>query len=90
MSLKLIELQVAVPRTVELGKMQEQFNNKAMLAQTQLAEQELKKEEIKRKKVAKIAKEEKESVLTHHEPKKELNKQTDNHPYKGKNFDITG
>ncbi|MDX5474527.1 MAG: hypothetical protein LPK00_03220 [Bacillaceae bacterium] len=90
MSLKLIELQVAVPRTVELGKMQEQFNNKATLAQAQLAEQELKKEEIKRKKVAKIEKEDKESVLTHHETKQGLNRQTEKHPYKGNNFDITG
>ncbi|WP_096154613.1 MULTISPECIES: hypothetical protein [Bacillus] len=90
MSLKLIELQIAIPRTVDLGKMQEQFNNKAMLSQAQIAEQELKKEELKRKKVAKIEKEDKETILAHHESQQESKRQTEKHPYKGKNFDITG
>lgn len=53
MSLKLIELQVALPRTQDIGKVQEQVNQRSQLQQDLLVNAAQLEEEKKRKQVTK-------------------------------------
>jgi len=80
-SLKSIELQVALPKTQEVGKIQNQFHQRAAIEQTQLIAQMRAKEIEKRKKTEKT----KKSLLN------EKNTTRDSkvkEPYKGKYIDI--
>ncbi|WP_156289088.1 hypothetical protein [Oceanobacillus salinisoli] len=51
MSLKLIELQVAIPRTQDASKLSEQLTKQNQHFQESLASSQLKQEELKRKRV---------------------------------------
>jgi hypothetical protein len=103
MSLKLVELQVALPRTQDLGKLQEQLQQKGQLVQDHLASAQQKEDIDKRKQVNKydettknrLQKDGQNSNGTY-DPKKskKQNKQMQqseaHHPYKGNLIDIEG
>jgi hypothetical protein len=95
MSLKLVELQLALPRTYDIGKIQEQFVQQSQLMQSQLAASIQKKEELQRRQVTAKEKssevswkKEGNSLLFQANEKSKAAKQ--NHPYKGKIVDFTG
>ena len=81
MDIKLVELQIALPKTYDAGKIQHVLHHQPQLVQSQLAEATKKKEEQARKQVtekrtsANISREQNNSHL---------------HPYKGKTIDIKG
>lgn len=54
MSLKSVELQVAIPKMQEASKMQEQMNRQGQQFQEKVAEKQLKEERLKRERVNKI------------------------------------
>ncbi|WP_102346919.1 hypothetical protein [Bacillus sp. Marseille-P3661] len=100
MSLKLIELQVALPRTQDIGKLQEQLQQKGQHTQDHLAAVNHKQDKQKRKQVNKQEK----TNQSHFHNKNQhqsfelraviKNKQQENisppHPYKGITIDIEG
>lgn len=104
MSLKSIEMQVALPRTHEAGKLQEQLQQRGQL-HNDLAMNRLQKEEEK-KKTTVIKQEQKDQVLfqnkgdghSHHHQKhnekkrssKEKKLKMERHPYKGTVIDFNG
>ncbi len=97
MSLKLLELQVALPRTHEFGKMTNELNQKGQVYQEQLAVSKQKEDIIKNKQVTK--KGENEKLRLHRErnqnesregQKKKKESSSKKHPTKGKNIDISG
>ncbi|MGY3713895.1 hypothetical protein ACWE42_00055 [Sutcliffiella cohnii] len=85
MGIKLVELQVALHRTVDLGKIQTQHNNHGMVIQAHIAEQKKKQDEIKRKKVNDIKSEEKENTSS-----TQTKQPFERHPHKGNHFDLRG
>ncbi len=85
MGVKLIETQVALHRTMDLGKIQAEHNNHGTQVQAHLTEQKKKQDEIKRKKVVGLLGEDKEK--TGETRKKD---HLDQHPHKGKHFDFRG
>ncbi|MBB5354858.1 RNase H-fold protein (predicted Holliday junction resolvase) [Anoxybacillus mongoliensis] len=85
MSLKLVELQVALPKTHELGKWQEHMQQYGQLAQQQLATEMKKQDERIRQQVTKAEQSERSKWQKQSE-KKEKSK----HPYKGTHIDFTG
>jgi hypothetical protein len=103
MSLKAIEMQVALPRTQDAGKIQEQLQQRGQLSQD-FASLEMKKESEKQQKtVLKSSQKEKaefnkegESNETGQDPSQNNKKQNKkenaklNHPYKGKKIDYSG
>ena len=100
-SLKLIELQVAVPRTQDIGKIQEQIEQRGQLSQEQLTVGMQKKDERKRKQVNNNEKNDRATLTlkqtSHmHESQEEPEMVEDedeykqNHPYKGKFIDFSG
>lgn len=103
MSLKSIEMQVALPRTHEAGKLSEQLQQRGHMVNEQAAEQLKKELELKRKGITK--QEQKDPAKLHEEPfdkeqthdeseRKKKNKQKQasrqSHPYKGKSIDFNG
>lgn len=104
MSLKTVEMQVALPRTFDAGKITEQLNQKAQLDNDLAAAQNQKDAEQKRTSVVKEEKaaEAKLHRENHEDPQfsssdKRNNKQEEEkqekkekHPYKGIKFDISG
>ncbi len=101
MSLKNIEMQIALPRTHDAGKIQEQLNQRGQLIHDQLAHTINKENDIKRSKVPensssaklKLKKDNKNQQDHQQQEKNEKNeKQTENenHPYKGKTIDFFG
>jgi hypothetical protein len=95
MSLKLVELQVALPRTYDLGKIQEQFAQQSQFMQSQLAASIQKKDELQRRQVTAKEKssearwkKERNSLLFQANKKSKTEKQ--NHPYKGTMIDFIG
>lgn len=101
MSLKLIELQVALPRTQELGKMQEQKNQHVMINQ-QLTSEELKlKAEHEKIKSMKMEGKGKGNITSddqssngqseqkNRRQKEQESEALSTHPYKGKHIDIS-
>jgi|SRR5690625_2349161 len=53
MSLKSVELQVAIPKMQEASKMQEQMNRQGQQFQEKVAEEQLKEEQLKRERINK-------------------------------------
>jgi hypothetical protein len=95
MSLKLVELQLAIPRTYDIGKIQEQFVHQSQFMQSQLAASIQKKEELQRRQVTAKEKnseahwkKEGNSLLFQADKKNKAAKQ--NHPYKGTMIDFSG
>jgi len=92
MSLKLIEFQLALPRTYDMGKIQESINQQSQIMQTYLAD-DLKKREMRARKQVQ-SKEEIAEVKWDREgtPPQSYNKKKleGKHPYKGSVIDFTG
>ncbi|GMB08433.1 hypothetical protein EDD69_105200 [Thermolongibacillus altinsuensis] len=86
MSLKLIELQVALPKTHDVGKLQEQLQYQGQIAQQQLALDIQKKDERMRQQVTKAERSEKANWQKDRNRKKTEEK----HPYKGTFIDFIG
>ncbi|WP_442599524.1 hypothetical protein [Neobacillus sp. D3-1R] len=101
MSLKAIELQVALPRTQDAGKLQEQIQQRGQILQDQIAEQSQKEQEKKRSTVIKNETTEKAILRNKRESNQENQQQKSNqqkrdqikdskHPYKGTKIDFSG
>jgi len=100
MSLKNIEMQIALPRTHDAGKIQEQLNQRNQINHDQLAHSIQKEVDLKRSQVQENQESEKlqlkrDQSEQHHnqkKKKKEEQKQEENpdHPYKGKTIDFFG
>ncbi|HHY74650.1 MAG TPA: hypothetical protein GX497_15765 [Bacillus bacterium] len=104
MSLKLVELQVALPRTQDVGKLQEELQQRARHTQDHLTAEHLKEESDKRKQVNKYDETTKSKLNNDHKgsngmndseknrkQKKQKQKQQEtHHPYKGNLIDIEG
>lgn len=103
MSLKSIELQVALPRTQEAGKLQDQLQQRGQNLQDHLAANMTKDQEKKRQQVGKNeqteknklnADEEKQQQREQHQNKKKRSpkqvEEKQHHPYKGNLIDIEG
>ncbi|MBD3109417.1 hypothetical protein IEO70_13800 [Bacillus sp. AGMB 02131] len=104
MSLKAIELQVALPRTHDAGKLQEQMQQKGQLNHD-FAAREMKKEAGRKEKTV-VKKKQKDNVklkreensvhhdssLTLQEQESEVNETINSakHPYKGNAIDFSG
>lgn len=102
MSLKNIELQVALPRTYDAGRLQEHLNQKSNIEQHQIglmnqAQQELaraRSPEVIQTSSPAINKEKQERALSQGKKKKNRNEiplssREAEHPYKGKYVDFT-
>lgn len=100
MSLKAIEMQVALPRTLDAQKLQEQMQQRGQL-QTDFATENVKKEDIKKEQTVlkqeqkDIARFRKNGNQDHHadergEKKDKQHQQKENHPYKGMHVDFSG
>ncbi|MBU8877858.1 hypothetical protein BGM26_02480 [Bacillus sp. FJAT-29790] len=105
MSLKLIEMQIALPRTMEAGKIQEQLQQRGQNMNDFAAQASQKEEEQKRKTV--IKQEQKSNVKLTQEEKDHnkgtgsqgnrndkstemVNEKKEQHPYKGIVIDYSG
>ncbi|MFZ3587895.1 hypothetical protein ACOI1C_01215 [Bacillus sp. DJP31] len=100
MSLKLLELQVALPRTIDASKIQEQMQQRGQNMQDHITTSMLKQEDRKRKQVVKNEKKEKSSLqlgmrsssvgnLTA-KKKEQIQENKEVHPYKGNTIDLNG
>ncbi|MFC4320156.1 hypothetical protein [Litchfieldia salsa] len=90
MSLKLIELQIALPRTQEFGKMTEQLNQRGQIFQHQVAQSQ-KKQDVKNLK--QVTKKSNSSHVSLQKNEHQEHHQSDDysiHPTKGKIIDIIG
>lgn len=104
MSLKTVEMQIALPRTLDASKLSEQLNQKSQLANDLAAAQNQKESELKR---TSVVKEERKAEAklhreNHEEPQypsshkrnqqeqEEKEGKKEKHPYKGLKFDISG
>lgn len=103
MSLRLIELQVALPRTHDVGKIQEQLQQKGQHIQEQLASEQQKGATQKRNQVNKYDETTQNKLQNngrdssgagYSQKKRKQNKQSHSdespHPYKGNLIDIEG
>lgn len=103
MTLKAIELQVALPRTHDAGKIQEQMQQRGQQLQDHAAQRVTKEENLKRKTVikneqkqeARLNKEDGSeqkngSQNEQHSKKKSTKSEGEPHPYKGKVIDYSG
>lgn len=102
MSLKLIELQVAIPRTQDMGRFQEQVNQRAQLQQDLLGNAAIQEEEKKRRQVTKNNEVDKslmrnkntlgKNLQTKDSTNSEMNEEglQEQHPYKGNFIDFVG
>lgn len=93
-------MQIALPRTHDAGKLQEQLNQRSQLIHDQLANSIQKEIDIKRTQVQEnsdsekldLKKENSDQQYQHNKKKKKKEKHDENpnHPYKGKNIDFFG
>lgn len=105
MSFKSIELQVAIPRSQDAGKMQDQMMRQSQQFQDTLTQQQLREEIINRSRVnefdnveKKMINDEDDTSKREEEQKQKKQKQTNNqdseskidHPYLGTKFDYSG
>lgn len=103
MSLKAIEMQVALPRTHDAGKIQEQLQQRGQHLQEHAAQSVTKEDELKRKTViknnqkqeARLNKENGDSNQKQEQGKQDKQDKNDkpvqqHHPYKGKVIDYSG
>lgn len=91
MSMKNIEMQIALPRTFDAGKVQHEMNQQSNIVQSHLSEEMNRKEALKRKKVNELNKKEKARFQKEKESinQKCHQKNLAKHPYKGNHFDCT-
>lgn len=101
MSLKAIEMQIALPRTHDAGKIQEQIQQRGQHLQEHAAQRVTKEDELKRKTViknnqkqeARLNKDGNSSSQQdsgRQQQKKQEEPLQQNHPYKGKIIDYSG
>lgn len=95
MSLKLIELQIALPRTQDFGKIQEQLQQRGQHMQEQIVAGAKKQDERRRKQVNKKDKNDPSSLhlnQSNQQQGKQVKRsdQKEQHPYIGKTIDISG
>lgn len=98
MSWKAVEMQVALPRTHDAGRIQEQIQQRGQFMQDVITADHLQKEELKRKTVNELHQKvklsnQKQSKNLHNKNSKEKNNQKNqeiDHPYLGNNIDING
>ncbi|MCT2534549.1 hypothetical protein NC661_15895 [Aquibacillus koreensis] len=101
MSWKSVEMQVALPRTQDVGKVQEQLHQRGKVMQESLASNQLVTEDLKRKKVndseqkdqVKNKKQESNSQYSTNNIKSNHTEESDlrsKHPYLGKQIDYNG
>ncbi|MBM7586858.1 phenylalanyl-tRNA synthetase beta subunit [Bacillus pakistanensis] len=94
MSLKAIELQIALPKTFEAGKIADQQQQQSQLAQNYAAEESVK--ELTKKRIRVSSNEAKQDVTTMKEPSqrnsvdKSIKQENSLHPYKGILIDYNG
>lgn len=102
MSFKSIEMQVALPRTKDAGRIQEQLNQRSMINQSQESVEQKNKTEAERHKPLKMNGSEQRTISSQDEnsknsnngsgkrrQKEEENEKNSPHPYKGKHIDIS-
>ena len=103
MSLKSIELQVAIPKAQEASKLQEQMNRQGQQFQEKVSEEQLREEQLKRKQINKQEDVEKRGVTDEknenshankikakkHKHKEQVQLEKTQHPYIGKRIDLT-
>lgn len=100
MGFKSVELQVAIPRTQDAGKMQDQLTRQGQQFQEKLSQQQLREDIMKRTQVNEY--EEVENKIIDDEDKEEQHQEDErkrkeqetekaqaNHPYLGKNIDYS-
>ncbi|WP_246939864.1 hypothetical protein [Bacillus pinisoli] len=95
MSLKLVELQVALPRTQDFGKIQEQLQQRGQHMQDQIVTGAKKQDQKRRKQVNKKDKNDPSSLHLHQSSQegksvKNNHDHKERHPYIGKTIDISG
>jgi hypothetical protein len=103
MSLKAIEMQIALPRTQDAGKIQEQLQQRGQHLQEHAAQSVTKEDELKRKTVVKNNQKQEARLNQdggqpgHHQQKGRDDKKSKDdqdvqphHPYKGKVIDYSG
>ncbi|MFD2443548.1 hypothetical protein ACFSO7_06050 [Bacillus sp. CGMCC 1.16607] len=102
MSLKAIEMQIALPRTQDAGKIHEQLQQRGQISQDRLAEKNQKEQEKKRVTVNKNESKDKVVVKKDTDKKQQNNQQEKGgkmkeadtekiiHPYKGTKIDFSG
>lgn len=101
MSLKSIEMQVALPRTVDAGKISEQIQQRGQIISAQANEEMQKKIERDSQSVNELAQKDHLSLKDqesdqqnqsrkHYEDPKRKNETKAKHPYKGKTIDYSG
>jgi hypothetical protein len=103
MSLKAIEMQIALPRTQDAGKIQEQLQQRGQHLQEHAAQSVTKEDELKRKTVIKnnqkqeahLKKDDGSSNQNQEQSRHNKQKNIDSHiqqhhPYKGKVIDYSG
>src|SRR5699024_6241966 len=100
-SWKSVEMQVALPRTQDAGKLQEQMSKQNQRFQESLAHNQLRQEQLKRKRVnkyekvedLKVTEDEKhssDSDQTEEDKQTKPEKETIEHPYLGSKIDFSG
>lgn len=103
MSWKAVELQVALPRTQDVGRIQEQIQQRGQFMQEVIAQAQQQSEEMKRRTVANLEEghklnndakesnqEKKQNQLTNQSDHESENKIKVQHPYLGTRIDING
>src|SRR5699024_6360969 len=101
MGFKSVEMQIAIPRSQDAGKMQDQMMKQGQQFQDTLTEQQIREELLKRKQVNEYDNVEKQTVkdeeksrqksFDKNEKKKEIIEfKKINHPFLGKNVDFSG
>lgn len=106
MSLKAIEMQVAIPRTPTAGKIQDQLQQRGQVVQDHIGMEQTKEDEKKRKQVLEATETEKNRLNNDDESSSGKNPKQDNqnkqqeqrpqeiekakHPYKGNFVDFSG
>lgn len=106
MSLKAIEMQIAIPRTPTVGKIQDQLQQRGQVVQDHIGMEQNKADEKKRKQVLKPSKTEKKRLNNNDESSSDNNRKQDNqnqqqlqekqeiesakHPFKGNFVDFSG
>ena len=90
MSLKLIELQVAIPRTMDAGKTAAELAQKGMIQQAHLLEQDRKKQIIESKMVSAKERTDNSTLHTGEKNTSKFTQQSAKHPFKGQEIDYSG
>jgi len=102
MSLKSVEMQVAISKSQEASRMQDQMNRQGQQFQATLTEKQLKEEQLKRKQVNKYDNVEKRDVTDENQDKERKKEEQERqrqkekkqarklpHPYIGNKIDFT-